>query len=161
MVGLPGSGKTVVGRRLAADQDALLLSVDAWCLALTDGETEWPGPRLSDAVEALQWETAKALLQLGTNVVIDWGLWQRSQRDRVRHDAEAVGASVIIVPLDADKAELLARIQRRNLALPEDAYPVSDEEFWRWSQHWEPPDEAELAFQGGFPVWLDLTYRAP
>ncbi len=64
---------------------------------------------------------------------------------------------MIIVPLDAHKDELLARIRRRNKALPNDTYPVTDGEFRRWSQYWEPPDEAELAFQGGFPVWLDLN----
>ena len=60
-------------------------------------------------MEALQWELALELLVLGQTVVIEWGVWARSERDTVRERARELGARVELVYLDVPVDELVRR----------------------------------------------------
>ena len=81
LCGLPGSGKTTTARRIAAESGGVRFCPDDWMTALGidlfDQETR-------GKVEALQWELAQELLVLGQTVIIEWGVWSRSERDVVR-----------------------------------------------------------------------------
>lgn len=39
-------------------------------------------------------------LETGGNVVLDWGLWSREERDHYRTEAQALGAQVVLCVLD-------------------------------------------------------------
>jgi predicted kinase len=43
-------------------------------------------------VEWLQWAIASRALENGCNVVLDWGLWTRDERDHYRSEAQWLGA---------------------------------------------------------------------
>jgi len=74
IVGLPGAGKTVRAKSLAAQHAALRLTPDAWMIPLF-GEPDAGGKR--DVLEGrLIWLALEAL-RLGTNVVLDFGFWSR------------------------------------------------------------------------------------
>jgi predicted kinase len=47
-----------------------------------------------DRVEQLQWMQAKRLLSLGQSVLIEWGTWDCSERDRLREEGHALDARV-------------------------------------------------------------------
>ena len=89
--GLPGAGKTTVATQLEAELGALRLCPDEWMaelgIDLFDG-----GVRAT--IEARQWELAQVLLGAGGTVVIEWGLWRRWERDRLRDRARELGAAV-------------------------------------------------------------------
>jgi hypothetical protein len=81
MVGLPGAGKTIQAKSLAAEHAALRLSPDAWMIPLF-GEPQADGKR--DVLEGrLIWLALEAL-RLGTNVVLDFGFWSRDERSSLR-----------------------------------------------------------------------------
>jgi hypothetical protein len=51
-------------------------------------------------VESLQWQIALRALRLQCNVVVDWGVWSRAERDNCRDEARAAGARVVLCFLD-------------------------------------------------------------
>jgi hypothetical protein len=56
-------------------------------------------------VEALQWTVAKDLLTAGATVVLEWGTWARADRDELREQVRALGASVQLRFLDVPTGE--------------------------------------------------------
>src|SRR4029079_15024515 len=89
--GLPGAGKTSLAKQLAADRGAVCLTSDEWLWAL--GSSPWDAPT-QDKVEHELWRLAKDILRLGLNVVLDFGLWARSERDEMRWVARDLGVGV-------------------------------------------------------------------
>jgi predicted kinase len=88
-VGLPGTGKTTAARRIEADHDALRLTKDEWMKALYGRDNP---ASASDVVEGRLIRTGMRALELGINVVIDFGLWSRDERSALWQAAEDVGA---------------------------------------------------------------------
>jgi predicted kinase len=91
-------------------------------------------------IESLQWSLAQQLLRLGTNVIIEWGTWGRSERDVLREGARKLGAAVQLHFLDAPVEELLRRAQQRVMEDP----PMTREDLQRWSDGFERPTPDEL-----------------
>jgi predicted kinase len=87
MVGLPGSGKTTRARELAATRRALRLTPDEDGPLFGDGEAD--GKR--DVLEGRLIAVAVDALRLGTNVVLDFGLWARDERSALRWPAPPDG----------------------------------------------------------------------
>ena len=58
------------------------------------------------------------LLTLGLTVIIEWGTWARSERDRLRLGARSLGAAVELHRLSAPIDVLFKRIQRRGMENP-------------------------------------------
>jgi predicted kinase len=144
--GLQGSGKTTLARQLEQQHAALRLTADEWLRQL---HPELSEPELDlhrDSVEHLQWATAMRVLQLGCNVVLDWGLWAREERDRYRSEAQAIGARVVLCLLEPSRQELLDRLERRNALPPPGVFRITREEHdqaWDFFQR-ERPTRAEL-----------------
>lgn len=101
--GLPGAGKTPLARRLAADRSAVRLTKDEWLWAL--GSTPWDEPT-REKIEGELWRLAQETLRLGLSVVLDFGLWARSERDEMRHLARGLGVGVELHYLDTPTGEL-------------------------------------------------------
>ena len=81
MVGLPCSGKTVYARTLAQQQDALVLTPDAWHVELFGQDALDPGhDRRHDAIERIMWGLAQQVLARGTDVILDFGFWSRAEQ---------------------------------------------------------------------------------
>src|ERR1017187_8681406 len=89
--GLPGSGKTTLGKALEAKLRAVRFAPDEWMHALSidvyDEETR-------AKIETLQWKLAQQLLALDLTVIIEWGTWGRSERDTLRLGARVRAAAV-------------------------------------------------------------------
>ncbi|WP_327356511.1 AAA family ATPase [Streptomyces sp. NBC_01304] len=143
--GLPGSGKTTLARRIERERDALRLTADEWLFRL---HTKERGPELDkhrDPVEQVQWDVARRVLELGCNVVVDWGLWSREERDHYRTGARELGARVVLCVLDPPRAELVRRLTARNAALPPGTFRIAEAELDEWDGWFERPTAAELA----------------
>lgn len=107
MVGLPGAGKTTRAKELESAASALRLTPDEWIVALYGHDLDRPHrDAVRDPVEAVQWQVAQRALSLGCNVVLDWGFWSRAERTEYRRRAEALGARVRVIFLDATADEL-------------------------------------------------------
>jgi hypothetical protein len=73
--GLPGSGKTSLGRRVAEEIPAVRLCGDEWMARLG---VDWLDEETRDRLEQLFWELAQNLLRHGQTVILESGFWLRS-----------------------------------------------------------------------------------
>ncbi len=140
--GLPAAGKTALARQLAGDRSAVRLTKDEWLTAL--GSSPWDTPT-REKVERELWRLAQEILRLGLSVVLDFGLWARTERDEMRSAARGLGAAVELHFLDVPTDELWRRIEARNSQPPWDSYPIRRADLDGWLTIFQAPDAAELA----------------
>jgi len=138
--GLPGSGKTTLARQIEASRPALRLCPDEWISRiLADPNDQAELDRLRDPVEQIQWDMGRRALVLGVDVVLEFGFWSREERAQFRSQAEALGARVELLYLEASRDELWARLQKRNANLPPDSFQVSEDQLDLWLSWFEAP----------------------
>ncbi|QLQ14472.1 MAG: ATP-binding protein [Micropruina sp.] len=144
--GLPAAGKTTWARELQQEHRAVRFTVDEWLHELYPTLTPEHADEARDRVERVQWRQALETLAAGVDVVLDWGLWTRRQRDRYRSQAKQAGARVVLCVLDPPMRVLLGRLSGRNANLGPGRFPVSDDELTQWERRFDRPsaDEAVL-----------------
>jgi len=139
--GLPGSGKTTLAKRLAAETPALRLCGDEWMaqlgINLHDEDAR-------DRIEKLFWNLAQELLRLGQNVILESGFWLRSDRDEKRLGARALGAAVELFFLDVPFEQLWERLAARNQSELRGVVPITRAQLESWAPLFHSPDQAEL-----------------
>ncbi|WP_123605596.1 ATP-binding protein [Micromonospora sp. Llam0] len=154
MVGLPGAGKTTRAEKLAAAHRALRLTPDEWMIPLFDG-SQPDGKR--DLLEGRLIALALQALRLGTNVVLDFGLWSRDERWALRWLALSAAAVCEVVYLPIDRGSQRARIAHRQATAPHTTFPMSDADLEGWRKQFQAPDADELpgdlAIPGPPPGW--------
>jgi len=138
--GLPGSGKTTLARRLAAERDAQRFTKDEWVRDL--GGDLWD-EELRVRLEAKLIELAFELLAAGRSCILDFGLWSREERDALRLRARRLGVRVELHYLDVEPAELVRRTSQRDADSPETAVEISAEQLAVWASSFQAPDSAE------------------
>ncbi|MFC3740057.1 AAA family ATPase [Paractinoplanes deccanensis] len=146
-VGLPCTGKTTAARRIETERQALRLTKDEWVKALYGPENPAPA---TDVIEGRLIAIGLRALELGTNVVIDFGLWSRDERSALRRAAADVGATVEMRYFELAPAEQRRRLDRRQAEAPDTTWPMSDEELAEWAALFETPTQGEL--DGSEPV---------
>lgn len=151
MVGLPGSGKTTEAIRLEKKYHALRLTPDEWHYRLfgndfhNDDSIDADHNRRHTIIEQIMQDTAERVLEMGGDVILDFGCWARVERDELRARAAALGADFRIHYMDCSKEELWERLQERNrLAGELPVFSVSRESLEKWYSIFQPPEKDEL-----------------
>ncbi|GAA1640992.1 AAA family ATPase [Actinoplanes couchii] len=131
LVGLTGSGKTTYATRVLEPAGVVRLSVDERVFARhgrygVDYPEHTYFEREAPVVAEVRAETV-ALLSAGRDVVVDYGLWRRSERDDWRALAEQAGAEVRLLYFPVGRDELLRRLTARNRETHANALPVTAE----------------------------------
>ena len=147
ITGLPGSGKTNLATKLARSMPAVRMCPDDWMMS--SGIDLW-NDGVRSRIEQFQLHLALDLLCAGSNVVIEWGVWAREEREALRDAARAIGAAVELRYVSAPIDELWRRIVERDLAGRWGSRSITRSELEEWSETYEPPTDEELA-----------TYDAP
>ena len=146
-VGLPATGKTRAARRIEIDCNALRLTKDEWVKALYGPEN----PRsASDVIEGRLIDTGLRALELGINVVIDYGLWGRDERSALRKAAADRGANVEMHYFEVAPAEQRRRLDQRQADEQHTTWPMSEEELAAWAGSIQVPTQGEL--DGSEPI---------
>jgi predicted kinase len=112
--GLPGSGKTTLAKSIAGSMGAIRFSPDEWIKEIWTDKAETDGNQFRNQIEQLQWKMAKMMLQNSISVIIEWGTWGRSEREKLRDEAKALGALVKFYYLDISREVLRERVLQRN-----------------------------------------------
>lgn len=156
MVGLPAAGKTTLARRIEIEHRALRLTPDEWMIPLF-GESMANGKR--NVLEGRFIATALSALQLGFNVVLDFGVWAKDERTALRWLASTVNAQSELVYVAIGEAEQRRRVDQRFATAPETTFPISQSDLDEWRTIFQPPDEEELGGSSldpppsGFDSW--------
>ena len=145
MVGLPCSGKSTLARTLEHEHAALRLTPDEWHIRLFGQDAEEPEHDARHSlIEAILWNIARRSLELGTNVILDYGFWAREEREDYRLRAKRLGASSEVHFLDVPQEELLTRLKVRNSQPSQESFHISEESMKPWIEFFQKPPPEEL-----------------
>ncbi|MGA5302814.1 AAA family ATPase [Nucisporomicrobium flavum] len=163
MVGLPCAGKTTAARSIEIEHEALRLTKDEWVKALYGPHNP---PSAGDVIEGRLIEIGLRALELGLNVVIDYGLWSRDERSALRRAAADLGAAVELRYFEVTLAEQRTRRDQRQADAPHSTWPMSDEELTGWAAAFETPTPGEVDGSepigeppAGFATWREWRTR--
>lgn len=145
MVGLPCSGKTTLAQKLEHELPALRLNLDEWHIRLFGQDAEEPEHDARHSlIEALLWNIASRALELGTNVILDYGLWAREEREDYRLRAKQLGVGSEVHFLDVSEVELLRRLKERNSRPSQESFLIAEEAMKPWIAFFQKPTLDEL-----------------
>jgi predicted kinase len=145
MVGLPCSGKTTLAQQLERERSALRLTTDEWHVRLFGQDAEDPEHDARHGlIEAMLWHIASRALELGTNVVLDYGFWAREEREDYRSRAKQLGASSEVHFLDVSADELMHRLAVRNARAPLTSFQIPAAMMKPWIAFFQRPTPDEL-----------------
>lgn len=142
ITGLPGSGKTTLATALADSMPACRMCPDDWMMA---SDIDLWDESARAQIEAFQLTLSLDLLRTGHNVVIEWGVWSRAERDALRDAARSIGAPVELRYVSADTDELWRRIVERDLEGRWGSQSIQRHELDEWTRIYQPPTDDELA----------------
>jgi predicted kinase len=147
--GLPGAGKTVLARTIAASTGAFRFEPDEWIRNIWGTKAESEGNQYRDQIEQLQWKIAQQALRQSIDVIIEWGTWGRSEREKLRDNAKALGARVRFYYLNFPRDLLKQRILNRNQHPGPSDFIIPEPEIEKFLddcfRQFEPPTAEELA----------------
>ena len=145
MVGLPCSGKTTLAQKLEREQSALRLTTDEWHVRLFGQDVEEPEHDARHSlIEAMLWNIARRALELGTNVILDFGFWAQEEREDYRSRAKRLGASSEVHFLDVSADELMRRLAVRNSRPSQTSFSIPEAMMEPWIAHFQRPTPDEL-----------------
>ena len=158
--GLPCAGKTTLAKRLERECSALRLSPDEWHIRLfghdfgLEGIDEEHDDRHS-MIEALMWDVAARVLTLGTDVILDFGFWGRSEREDYRSRAAELGARSKVHFLNVPEEVLFERLRTRNTQRSTNTFEIPEAKLEEWVRQFQAPTRDELdqreGLSGGLP----------
>ena len=111
--GYIGSGKTTFARQLEEDRGAVRFTHDEWMVERY-GQNP-PADKFaaySAHISKMIWEDALMALSLGRDVILDFGFWQRTDRDEARQKLSGYDSQMYLVVCDEDVA--WGRVEARN-----------------------------------------------
>ena len=144
--GYLGVGKTTLARRLEAEHAAIRFTHDEWMRALYGNDppeahfAEYAG-RVSRLIES----TWTRCLELRLNVVLDFGFWSRSERDRTRALVARLGGECRLYRLTCRDEIARQRIEGRNEDLDASLF-IAPATYSALKARFEPlgPDESSI-----------------
>jgi predicted kinase len=141
--GFLGVGKTTFARELEQRIPAIRFSHDEWMTRLygDDPPVEHFAEFYRRVYEQIE-EVWPRCLELGLDVVLDFGFWWRQERDAVRAKVAAVGGQTRLYRLTCPEDEAWRRIEKRNTDLRGSLY-IARNTFEILKDRFEPLDADE------------------
>ena len=141
------SGKSTYAEQLRVLNNAVLLSTDEITLALFGQHC---GDKHDDYVERTQnylFNKSLELIEVGINVILDWGFWLKEERDYAREFYNNRNIECEFHYIDISNEAWKARLEKRNsevLAEETNAYYIDDNLAKKFAAIFEVPSEDEI-----------------
>lgn len=141
------SGKSTYADGLRRRFKGVVLSVDEITLALfPEGVGEMHDTYVERA-ESYLFAKSLELMEVGIDVILDWGFWTKVEREYAREFYKEHGVECEFHYLDVDDATWKQRIDKRNAAILEgtvSAYYVDEGLAAKFGAMFEKPDRSEV-----------------
>lgn len=141
------SGKSTYAQRLRVEHQAVVLSVDEITLALFLQQIGDMHDTYVERAEQYLFEKSVEILKTGINVILDWGFWQKAEREYARAFYKAHGITCEFHCIHISDETWQERLQRRNAAIlsgETNAYFVDENLAAKFGRLFEMPDEDEI-----------------
>lgn len=152
MCGKICSGKSTYAEKLRRDLRAVLLSVDEITLALFGQDVGEMHDTYVERTERYLYAKSLEILECGIDVVLDWGLWTKRERDEARAFYKERGIPCEIHYLSVAPEVWREWIEMRNRAIlagETEAYFVDEGLMGKFDALFETPDRSEV------DVWVE------
>ena len=150
--GIICSGKSSYANILKEKRGAVILSIDDMTLTLfPEGAGEMHDTYVLRAEQYLL-RLSLQILNAGMEVILDWGLWTREHRDRIRSFYQERGIPFEIHYLKISPEEWQRRIRKRNAQGNADSYYVDEGLIRKVEALFQEPsaDEADVIWKEEF-----------
>ncbi len=141
------SGKTTYCNKLISERGGVLLSCDEITLQMFDGEL---GEKHDDMVERIKrylLKKASEIIANGVDVLLDWGFWQKSDRETAREFFVLHGIESELHYLEVSNELWRLRIEKRNQVVKRgevSAYYVDEGLMNKFEGIFEAPELSEI-----------------
>lgn len=147
MCGKICSGKTTYAQRLRVERGAALLSVDEITLALFGLYVGEKHDEYVEKTERYLYNKSLEILEIGKDVILDWGFWTRDERRYAREFYRSRGFNCELHYIDIDDDVWHERLEKRNREVEAGrllAYPVDENLAAKFASIFEAPEKAEI-----------------
>lgn len=140
------SGKSTLAEKLRLQNKAVVLSTDEITLAIFGQHI---GENHDEVVENTQkylFHKSLELIECGINVILDWGFWQKQEREEAKMFFAERNIETEFYFIDISEQEWKKRIEKRNKAITENhlsAYFVDENLRIKFSNLFETPTKDE------------------
>lgn len=140
-------GKTTYSKKLCAERNAVLLSVDEIMLSLFDqccGDMHMEYER---RIKNYLFDKSLELIQKGVDVILDWGFWTKGERTSVKDFYRTRNIDCELYYLEISDEIWIQRLEKRNNAVlkkEESAYFMEYNMAEKFSSMFEKPTEDEV-----------------
>ncbi|MBQ1257573.1 MAG: ATP-binding protein [Clostridia bacterium] len=140
------SGKSTFAKKLCAEKKAVLLSTDEITLAIFGQHI---GEKHDEVVENTQnylFEKSIEIVSTGISVCLDWGFWQKSERDYAKQYFHSRGIETEFFCIDIHEDEWKRRVEKRNRSIQKEglsAYYVDENLRIKFDNLFEAPTKEE------------------
>ena len=157
MCGKMAAGKSTLARKIAAQQEAILICEDLWLSRLYPDEIKSFDDYLQCAarLKGVVAPHVVDLLRQGISVILDFPGNTPNQRAWFRGIVEAAEADHLLHFPDVPDAMCKTQLQKRNHELPEGSQVMTEEEFELVTSYFVPPAEEEGFHILRYPVMED------
>lgn len=146
------SGKTTLARRLTAQKGTILLSCDEVTEIIFHKDLGERHDAVMQDVKKYLHMKAMDALRAGCDVVLDWGFWNRAERQAVRAQYAAAGYPQQWHYMAPSESRWRRNIEQRNAAVLAGTSPdyfVDEGLFNKLMANFEPPGEDEIDIRHG------------
>lgn len=141
------SGKTTYAQQLRVQNKAVLLSVDEIMLALFGQHCGDDHDMYVERTEEYLLDKSVELIETGMDVILDWGFWQKAERDSVKAFYQAQAIPCEMHYIDISDETWKNRLHKRNstvLAGETNAYYVDENLAAKFGRIFEMPGKEEI-----------------
>lgn len=143
------SGKSYYAEKIIAERNAVLLSTDEAISCIFPNRQGDQFDETFDRVKVYLYRKSLDILRTGTEVVLDFGFWSRTERKRITKYYEYNGVKAEWHYIDVSDEVWARNIERRNRLIREglstDFY-LDDKLLSKFMEGFDPPEREEMDF---------------
>jgi len=150
--GMICAGKTTYAKKLAAETNAVILSVDEVMLTIFGQHCGDMHDEYAARTKKYLYQKSLELLNAGIDVIIDWGFWTRDERSKAIEYYKSRGIACELHYMDTSAERLAEHIKKRNAEIEADeslAYYVDGNLLEKLRSRFEVPDIDDV------DVWIE------